>query len=150
MKRTFAITIMAAALILALPVTGNCQKAASGSERSSAPHLGTWELASYKYGINTPNFINAPKSTLRIKLITETHFTWVNADTATGKIYSSAGGKYTLDGNKYTESIDYGLGMDTYLGHKHTFNIKVEGDMFFLSGYLADSLKIEEIWQRVK
>jgi hypothetical protein len=55
-----------------------------------------------------------------------------------------------LNGNIYTESIDFGSGMDTYLGKKHVFTIRVEGDKFFLSGSLADGLKIEENWQRLK
>ena len=149
MKRTFVIIVMMAALILAVPATGKCQKTVPKSEKSSLLHLGTWQLASYKYG-DQPDFVDIPKSNKHIKLITETHFSWVETDTATRKISSMAGGRYTLNGSTYTESIDYGLGMDTYLGHKQTFTIKVEGDMLFLSGMLSDGYKVEEIWQRVK
>jgi hypothetical protein len=55
-----------------------------------------------------------------------------------------------LTDNTYTESIDFGLGMDTYLGQKHAFTIQVEGDRFHLSGSLAAHLKIEEVWHRLK
>lgn len=119
-------------------------------QTSSAAHLGTWQLASFKYGTDQPGFTDYPQDRRRLKLITATHFTWVDFGTATKRITGTAGGTYTLNGNTYTESIDFGLGMDTYFGQKHTFTIRVEGDTFFLSGTLADGLKIEEVWQRVK
>jgi hypothetical protein len=120
------------------------------SQKSSASHLGTWQLVSYKYGSSQPAFSDFPENQRRIKLITETHFTWIQFDTASKKVNSAAGGTYSLSGNTYTESIDFGLGMDTYSGAKHAFTIRVDGDKFFLSGSLADGLKIEEVWQRVK
>jgi hypothetical protein len=104
----------------------------------------------YKYGTNQTGFTDFPQSQRRIKLITETHFTWVQFDTATKKVSGTAGGTYSLNENTYTESIDFGLAMDTYLGQKHAFTIRVEGEKFSLSGSLADGLKIEEVWQRAK
>ena len=150
MKRTFLLILAMAALTIVVLTTGGCNNELFNSKKSSDSILGTWQLASYKYGSNQSNFIDASPGQRHIKLITETYFTWIITDTITKKVYSAAGGTYTLSGNTYTESIDFGLGMDTYLGHKHIFTIKVEGDMFFLSGSLADGLKIEEIWQRVK
>jgi hypothetical protein len=124
-------------------------RAQEDSKKSSGRHLGTWRLASFKYGDNQPGFTDFPESQRRIKLITETHFTWVQFDATTMEVSSTAGGTYSLSGNTYTESIDFGLGMDTYFGEKHAFTIRVEDDKFFLSGSLADGLKIEEVWQRV-
>lgn len=119
--------------------------------RSSGAHLGTWQLVSFKYGADRQDFTDFPQNQRRLKLITDTHFTWVQFDTATKKSQSMAGGAYSLSGDTYTESIDFAdAGMASYLGAKHTFKIRVEGDKFFLSGLLADGLKIEEIWQRVK
>jgi hypothetical protein len=42
------------------------------------------------------------------------------------------------------------MNMDTYLGQKQTFTVKVEGDRLLQSGTLSDGLNIAEIWQRVK
>lgn len=148
MKRTIVLIVVTATLLIAALTVGVSNYEVL-NKRSRA-HLGTWQLASYKYGINQSAFNDARKYQQSIKLFTENHFTWVHIDPITKKVFGAAGGTYTLDGNTYTESIDYGLGMDRYLGKTHTYTIKVEGDMFFLSGYLADSLKIEEIWQRVK
>jgi len=123
---------------------------AQDGSKSSGSHLGTWELASFRYGTNQPSFTDFPKTRHRIKLITETHYTWVEYGDTTKKVTASAGGTYSLDGNTYTESKDFGLDMDTYLGQKHVYTIRVEGDKFFLSGSLSDGLKIEEVWRRVK
>jgi hypothetical protein len=145
LKRTIVGLVAIAALAIAVGV-----RAQQEPKQSSASHLGTWQLTSFKYGTNQPGFTDFPQSQCRIKLITETHFTWVQFDATSKNVSGTAGGAYSLNGNTYTESIDFGLGMDTYLGQKHAFTIRVEGDKFFLSGLLADGLKIEEVWQRVK
>lgn len=142
-----SITALAAIVALAVTVVLAAQQETKKSPQS---HLGTWQLASFKYGTGQPGFTDYPQSQRRIKLITETHFTWVNFDTSTKIVTGTAGGTYSLSGNIYTESIDFGLGMDTYSGKKHAFAIRVENDKFFLSGSLDDGLKIEEVWQRVK
>ena len=91
------------------------------------------------------------KDRRRLKMLTATHFTWVDFDTASGKIGSSAGGTYTLKDGVYTETINFvGDGMEPYLGKKQEMTIKVDGDKLFQSGHLSTGLKIEEIWQRVK
>ncbi len=41
-----------------------------------------------------------------------------------------------------------GEGMETYLGKKQEFTIRIDGDKLFQSGQLSDGLKIEEVWQR--
>ena len=142
MKRTIVGIVVIAALAIAVDLPAQQE-----SKKSSGSHLGTWQLASFKYGTNESGFTDFSQSQRRIKLITETHFTWIEFDATSKKVRSTAGGAYSLSGNTYTESIDFGLGMDTYLGQKHTFTIRVEGDKFFLSGSLADGLKIEEVWQ---
>ena len=138
---------IAAIIVLAVAVALSAQQE---TKQSSRDHWGTWQLVSYKYGTNQPGFNEPAQNQRRIKLITETHFTWVEFDSTTKEIKASAGGAYTLNGNTYTESMDFGLNMGTYIGQKHAFSIRVEGEKFFLSGSLADGLKIEEVWQRVK
>lgn len=114
------------------------------------PHLGTWQLASFKYG-DDDKWTEAPKGERKLKHITGTHFTWVAYEPGSGKVQSMAGGTYTLKGSAYTESIDYaGEGMTDYFGKKQSFTIRVEGDKLHQSGQLSDGLKIEEVWQRVK
>lgn len=149
MKRKSLFIFLAALLALALPLAGNCQIAVTGYANSSAPHIGTWKLASYKYSASG-NFVPVAKGDQHIKLITENHFMWAESDSATMKVSEMAGGTYTLKGNTYTEAIDFGVGMDSYLGRKQTFTLMVEGDLLFLSGMLSDGYHVEEVWQRVK
>jgi hypothetical protein len=125
--------------------------ARTGKPLSGPPaHWGTWRLASFKYGEAT-QWSDAPQDQKRLKLITDTHFTWVAYEQSGGKLVSMAGGPYTLAGEAYTETIDYaGEGMTDYLGKKQSFTINIEGDELRQSGQLSDGTKIEEKWQRVK
>jgi len=145
MRRIIVGIVVIATLAVAIGL-----RAQPASEKSPASLLGTWQLVSYKYGTNQTDFADFPKDRRRLKLITETHYTWVEYDTATKIVNGSAGGTYLLNGNSYTESKDFGLGMDTYLGQKHAYTIQVDGDKLFLSGSLSDGLKIEENWRRLK
>jgi hypothetical protein len=117
--------------------------------REQLAHLGTWQLVSLKYGDAT-KWSDAPVSQRHIKLITETHFTWVAYEVASGKVQSMAGGTYTFSDGAYTESVEYaGEGMTEYFGKRQSFTIRVEGDKLHQSGQLSDGTKIEEVWQRV-
>ena len=118
--------------------------------KGGTSHLGTWQLVSTKYG-EAKDFSDYPKEHQRLKMITATHFIWVDYDTRTKKISSSAGGPYSFREGVYSETIEYvGEGMETYLGKKQEFTIRIDGDKLFQSGQLSDGLKIEEVWQRVK
>ena len=137
--------IVVAAIALGFILAGQQQ-----TGKVSGTHLGTWQLISTKYG-DAKDFSDFPNEQRRVKLITATHFTWVQFDTASKKVESMAGGPYTLDGDSYTETIEFvGAGMETYLGKKQPFTIKVNGDKLNQSGQLSDGLKIEEVWQRLK
>ena len=113
-------------------------------------HLGTWKLVSTKYG-DAKEFTKRGEDSQRIKHITATHFTWIEVITDSKTIQSGAGGKYTIEGTTYTETIEYvGQGMEAFVGKPQKFTIKVEGDKLHQSGELSNGLKIEEIWERMK
>ncbi len=118
-----------------------------GSENSI---VGTWQLESYKYGSTANSFTSITPYRPHIKLIAENRFLWATYDASTKRILESAGGSYELKGESYIESIDFGFGMDSYLGSKSVFKIKVEDGMFYLTGQLSDGYKIEEVWQKIK
>ena len=123
------------------------------ADKSAAPansHLGTWRLLSTKYGEAT-EFTNYPDASKRLKLITATHFTWLEVENANKMVRSSAGGTYTFNAGEYTETIEFaGEGMEAFLGKPQKFTIKIDGDTLHQSGQLSNGLKIEEKWTRVK
>ena len=149
MNRKLLIFMMTVLLASASQLTGDCQVKVSLSGNPNSSHLGTWRLASYKYSASG-DFVKVPESNQHIKLITETHFMWAETDLATGKVSCMAGGTYTLKGNTYTESIDFGIEMNNYLRRNQNFTLLAEGDLLFLSGVLSDGYHVEEVWQRVK
>ena len=148
MKKALVTTISVAVLLIAILTisTGTT----FNQKKDSAPIQGTWQLVSYKYGAASSSFSDCSENIRHIKVINETHFIWVIFDTLSRRVVSSAGGSYTLKGNTYTESIDFGLEMDPYLKNKCPYTVKVEEDMLFQSGFLTPTYKIEEIWKRVK
>ena len=126
---------------------------AVGEEKEAPknPLPGTWELIRIKYG-DAVDFSDFPKERRRLKLVTETHWSWVEYDTAGPKeAKSGAGGPYTLKDDTYTETIEFATGgMVAFLDKRHAFKSRIEGDKWYVSGVLNNGLKIEDIWQRVK
>ena len=145
MKKTALTVTVVLVMGFALALAGQQTPAKGGSS-----HLGTWQLVSTKYG-DEKEFSNYSAERRRVKLITATHFTWVDYNGDTKEISSAAGGPYSLEGNVYTETIEFvGEGMESYLGKKQAFTIKIDGDKLSQSGHLSDGLKIEEVWRRIK
>lgn len=140
--------IVALASLFAIGLTAGV---AEEKEAPKNPLLGSWELVRFKYG-DAPDYSDFAKGTRRLKLITDTHWSWVQYDTAGLKeVKSGMGGPYTLKGEDYTETAEFATGeMVRFLDKTHPFKVRVEGDKWFLSGTLANGLRIEEIWQRAK
>lgn len=149
MKRNFFLIVSTVVLMLVI-MTISTSSNTSGTREKAVTLNGVWKLISYKYGTTESEFINVSESTPHIELITDSYFTWTIFDKNTKRVLSSAGGKCNFDGNLFNVSVDFGLGMDPYLGKQQTYKISFGGDIYFLSGFLTEGYKIEEIWQRVK
>ena len=65
---------------------------------------------------------------------------------------ASLGGAYTLKGDEYVETPEYGLGSDLDLlkGKPQAFKWRIEGNKWHHTGKLSDGLTIEEVWERVE
>jgi hypothetical protein len=144
---TVALLITGTILFTSLRSTEN-----SSEKKTRNSITGTWQLDSYKYGPTSSSFAKVTANRPHIKLITETTFLWATYNADTKEILESAGGVYTLDGDNYTESIDYGYNMDNILGTKSQFKVKVEDGMLYITGDVntGNSYHIEEIWLKVK
>lgn len=112
---------------------------------------GTWRTVSYRYGDDKKLTMLEPGRAM-LKHMTPTHFTWVDYKAKTRKVTRMAGGTYTLKGNAYRETLDYGSGLDitALLGKPQLFSDRIEGDKWHHQGTLSIGLKIEENWERVQ
>jgi hypothetical protein len=111
--------------------------------------IGTWKMISAKYGGEEADLT---KTEITLKHVTPVSFLWVTYDSETKQVLRMAGGTYTLKGEQYVERPQYGLGEDfEQIREKaHAFTLKIEGDTWHHNGALADGLKIDEVWERVK
>lgn len=92
-----------------------------------------------------------PAEFTEIKQITDGHFSWMLMSDAEGTVFNGAGGTYRLDGDTYTETIDYGLpGMVRFIGKQAVYQIGVERDTMRISGVLDDQIEVREVWVRVR
>jgi hypothetical protein len=110
--------------------------------------IGTWKLVSAKYGGKESQF---PAGWTMLKHVTPSQFMWVTHD-PDGKVTRAAGGSYTLKGDEYAETPEYGIGADFQVikGGTHTFKWKVEGNKWLHTGKLSNGLTIDEVWERVE
>jgi len=88
-----------------------------------------------------------------IKYVTGGRFVWTIA--SQGRLIAAAGGKYTVDKDKYTESIEYihGDGQATLAGKTFDFTWKVDGNTWLHVGTIKigdQDVKIDEKWERCK
>ena len=151
MKKQIIIIITGTILLIsASAVMAFCKTKAGMEDKSNSAIIGAWQLDSYKYGSTSSSFTTVTSDRIHIKMITENRFLWAIYDATTKQIVSSAGGTYSLKGEKCIESVDYGYNNDNILGTKSNFIIRIEDDVIFLSGSLGIEYKIEEIWKKVK
>ena len=110
--------------------------------------IGTWKLVAVKYDGKERKVSDRDT---RIKHITPTQFVWLNYD-KDGKVDMALGGPYTLTGEKYEETPEYGVGsvLTAYKGKVQSFTWKVEGDKWYHTGKLSSGLTIDEVWERVE
>jgi len=126
-------------LIIALAVTAATGWSAEPNAHANSENklIGTWKMVSI--GITT------------VKHVTPTQFMWASYDN-NGKVTRAAGGPYTLKGEVYEETPEYGLSNDFEVlkGKPQTFKWKVEGNKWYHHGTLSNGITIEEVWERVE
>lgn len=131
---------------------------------------GTWDLVEAKYTPPDPSFNFAEWR--QIKILTKTHWAFLSEKRtapkmtsstndaellAAAKAFGAGGGTYTLDGDTYTEHIDF-LNTPNYVGTSIPWKIKWEGDEWIQTGTfpvkalgLGDhDIELYERYRRVK
>ena len=133
------------AVVVALAATAAAVRA--DDPKGEGRLVGTWKLISARYGGR--EFKGEGVTT--IKHVTPTQFMWATYD-GDGKVTRAAGGGYTLNGETYEETPEYGISDDFDLikGKTQTFTWKVDGNTWHHDGKLSNGLRIEEVWERVE
>ena len=124
------------------------------------PLHGTWELLSEtKIDQNDTTFTPAADNQRMIKIINESHFSFLRHDLQQGKDSTNAqfvagGGSYTLKGNEYTEKLEF-CNFREWENHSFSFNVEIRNDTLIqqgrekIEGLNIDRIIIEK-YRRVK
>jgi hypothetical protein len=146
---TFAIVVLVLAatiFVLAAPM-GRADKP-EPQQNAGTKLDGAWRLVGVREG---DEFTKPPEGWEQYKLVIGGRFTWTLAKD--GKIKYSAGGKYTVDGENYTEIIEFAQDRDFLIGKEAKCTWKLDGDKWYHKGTVktndGDS-PIDELWERVK
>ncbi|MDB5006887.1 MAG: hypothetical protein JWP45_1280 [Mucilaginibacter sp.] len=102
------------------------------------PVNGTWQLVSgttITRGVST--FTDYTKTQRMIKIINDSHFAFLqhrlNTPKDSSNKFDAGGGSYTLNGNKYTEHLDY-YSDKNWEGKSFDFTVTVKGDTLVQTG----------------
>jgi hypothetical protein len=134
--------LIATALTCVVALQANGQLPATAKKELAKEMIGTWALA------GTPDNIEKPADGARLKLLTGKHWAVTQYDPKTGKVIFHHGGTYTLDGDSYTEAVEYANENTAGLiGQKLKFKVKVDGDIFTNVG---QGNPWTEAWKRAK
>src|SRR5215471_9158576 len=130
--------------------SGRSTAADPKKEEASADNklVGTWKMVKARYGGKEANVLSEDHT--EFKHVTPAHFILVAID-KDGKVGAAIGGPYTLKGEKYEETPEYGLSevFTNIKGKPQSFECKVEGNKWYHNGTVSTGLTIEEVWERV-
>ena len=120
------------------------------TEQQPHPIIGTWKLISGTTikGQDTI-IVDYTKDQEMIKIINDSHFAFLRHDLEKGKgdnaIFVAGGGRYTLNGNKYTEHLAY-LNFREWEGNSFELEYSIMGDTLITSGIEEiEELDIDQI-----
>jgi hypothetical protein len=142
------IVFLAVAVSFAVAARQAVTEEPKGDAKADNKLIGTWKLVSAKYGGQEAKF---PEGNTMLKHVTPTQFIWVTYD-KDGKVTLAAGGRYTLKGEDYEETPEYGVGdvFEAIKDKTHSFKWKIEKNKWYHSGKLSSGLTIEEVWERME
>jgi hypothetical protein len=112
---------------------------------------GTWQLFSATLVEKGDTTVTDFSKDLRmIKIINKTHFSFLNHDLKQGKdstnaVFSAGGGRYNLEGNTYTEYLEF-CNARGWEGHEFKFEVTLRNDTLIQQGVeKLENLGIERL-----
>ena len=111
------------------------QQSQQKREGKSLPIQGTWKLLTGTLIEKGDTTVTDYTTNLSfIKIINESHFAFLQHDTRKDSInFSAGGGRYELNGDKYTEHLEY-CSAKEWEGHDFSFTITINGDTLIQQG----------------
>ena len=104
------------------------------AQEKKNPIEGTWEMISGKLSSpDTTYLFPVTEYDRQIMMNSRTHTLWIRQDTSRQDAVWFGGGKYTLEGDKYTELIETFFNPKC-IGKWYTATMKVKGDTLIQSG----------------
>lgn len=112
----------------------------SSCNKTQAPQInitGTWELISATTIQGDSTYHKDLTNTRMIKILNETHFSFLNHDLGqkkdSEKMFVAGGGTYKLEGDNYTESLDY-CNYREWENNTFEFKLEIKGDTLIQNG----------------
>jgi hypothetical protein len=120
------------ALVAGLTLSCDSNKNTKLQGEDVIPLEGTWQLMSGTIIENgDTNVTDYSGNQSMIKIINATHFAFLNHDLKKGKdstaVFGAGGGVYTLEGNQYTEYLEY-CNAREWEGNTFQFTVTIKGD----------------------
>jgi len=115
----------------------SCNESSESNSKTTTaiPIRGTWKLLTgmlIEKGDTT--ITDYTKDLSFIKIINDSHFSFLQHDTRKDSInFSAGGGRYELTGNKYTEHLEY-CSAKEWEGHDFTFTVSIANDTLIQTG----------------
>jgi hypothetical protein len=138
-------------LVIALMSSACTNPQQAGPSLGVAPrnHLvGTWELVSTRMTRGDSVVLDAVAPAIRaVKILNATHFSVITVR-GENQFLRAAAGRYALDGDRYTESIEISSGRFTP-SQTYAFRSRVAGDTWSIDGGTGSD-RFQEVWRRVR
>ena len=125
-------------LLVGLNWSCDSHKNNNPGEQEASQLEGTWQLVSGTIIENGDTTVtNYSGNQSMIKVINATHFAFLNHDLKKGKdsaaVFGAGGGVYTLEGNQYTEYLEY-CNAREWEGNTFQFTVTIQGDTLTQKG----------------
>ena len=133
--------------LLSMVIAGLCA-IALGCGTSSSKLTGTWKMIYPE----TPDLESTEEidEYIPVKMLNATHFAF--GSMTPGGLVFGGGGRYSLDGERYTELVTY-HSHNNLIGKRLEFTCRLDGDKWYHSGAFevgGEYYNIQEIWLRVE
>ena len=105
---------------------------------------GAWLITGRKRDEEMTERKSGPRKTM--KILSGTRFQWIAYNSETGDFMGTGGGKYTTEGGKYIENIDFFSRDNTRVGASLEFDYELKNGKWHHWGLSSKGSPIYEVW----